>query len=130
MSAWPGWSATRPPRVRAIAGMAAALVLSGPLTTLMASAAESGSPSACCAVLASDPQAPRGSPYAIDRYTLDGGGGSSTGANYEFSGTIGQPDADPLQPSSGGAYEVTGGFWPGLAPAEPRPDALFANGFE
>lgn len=74
--------------------------------------------------------APQGDPYAIDRYTIDGGGGTSSGGTYQLDGTIGQPDADPLQPSSGGIYEISGGFWPGLAPAAPRPDAVFADGFE
>ena len=76
------------------------------------------------------PGAPFGDAYAIDHYTIDGGGGASSGGTFEIQGTIGQPDADPLQPSSGGAFEVTGGFWPGLAPETPQPDALFANGFE
>lgn len=84
--------------------------------------------------LASDslsaPDGPAGDSYAIDRYTIDGGGGASSGGTFEIEGTIGQPDADPLQPSTGGVLELTGGFWPGLAPAAPQPDALFANGFE
>jgi hypothetical protein len=47
-------------------------------------------------------------PYTIDWYTIDGGGGTSTGGAYSLSGTIGQPDAGM---SSGGSYAVTGGFW-------------------
>ena len=78
----------------------------------------------------SPPATPQGGDYRIDRYTIDGGGGVSSGGTFEIQGTIGQPDADPLQPSTGGVYEITGGFWPGLAPATPQPDALFANGFE
>ena len=31
--------------------------------------------------------------YSIDWYTIDGGGGTSTGGVYSVSGTIGQPDA-------------------------------------
>ena len=31
--------------------------------------------------------------YSIDWFTIDGGGGSSTGAIYQVTGTIGQPDA-------------------------------------
>jgi hypothetical protein len=46
--------------------------------------------------------------YSIDWHTIDGGGGTSTGAVYELSGTIGQPDAGLL---SGGNYSLTGGFW-------------------
>ena len=49
--------------------------------------------------------------YAIDWYTIDGGGGTSSGGNYTLSGTIGQPDAGTL---SGGTYTLQGGFWPGL----------------
>jgi len=49
-------------------------------------------------------------PYQIDRHTIDGGGGTSTGGPYVLTGTIGQPDADY---SSGGKYELLGGFWPG-----------------
>ena len=49
--------------------------------------------------------------YAIDWFTIDGGGGTSTGGNYTLSGTMGQPDAGTL---SGGSYTLEGGFWPGL----------------
>jgi hypothetical protein len=31
--------------------------------------------------------------YSIDWFTIDGGGGTSTGGVYSVSGTIGQPDA-------------------------------------
>ena len=48
----------------------------------------------------------------ISWYTIDGGGGTSTGGGYSISGTIGQPDAGPAAESlTGGAYELTGGFW-------------------
>lgn len=49
-------------------------------------------------------------PYEIDWYTIDGGGGTSTGGPYTLKGTIGQPDAAY---SSGGNYELLGGFWAG-----------------
>jgi hypothetical protein len=49
-------------------------------------------------------------PYQIDWYTIDGGGGTSTGGPYVLTGTIGQPDAAY---SSAGRYELLGGFWPG-----------------
>ena len=49
--------------------------------------------------------------FAIDWYTIDGGGGTSSGGSYTLSGTIGQPDAGTL---SGGTYTLEGGFWPGL----------------
>jgi hypothetical protein len=47
--------------------------------------------------------------YAIDWHTMDGGGGTSTGAVYSVSGTIGQPDAGG--PMTGGNFSLTGGFW-------------------
>lgn len=46
--------------------------------------------------------------YSIDWFTIDGGGGVSTGGVFSVSGTIGQPDAGTM---SGGDYSVTGGFW-------------------
>ena len=49
--------------------------------------------------------------YAIDWFTIDGGGGTSSGGTYTLSGTVGQPDAGTL---SGGSYTLEGGFWPGL----------------
>jgi hypothetical protein len=45
---------------------------------------------------------------SIDWFTIDGGGGTSTGGVYTVSGTIGQPDAGTM---SGGNYSLTGGFW-------------------
>ncbi|HHY84905.1 MAG TPA: hypothetical protein GYA07_05145 [Verrucomicrobia bacterium] len=47
--------------------------------------------------------------YAITSYTIDGGGGTSTGGVYTVSGTIGQPDAGPTM--TGGPYALTGAFW-------------------
>ena len=52
--------------------------------------------------------------YSIDWFTIDGGGGTSTGGpmigiNYSLSGTIGQPDAGG--PLTNGQYSVAGGFW-------------------
>ena len=47
--------------------------------------------------------------YSIDWYKVAGGGGTSTGATYQVTGTIGQPDASSAM--SGGSYSVTGGFW-------------------
>ena len=48
--------------------------------------------------------------YEISWYTIDAGGGTSTGGQYSLTGTIGQPDADWC---AGGPYELLGGFWPG-----------------
>jgi hypothetical protein len=47
--------------------------------------------------------------YSIDWFTIDGGGGTSTGGVYSVTGTIGQPDAGG--PMTGGNYSLTGGFW-------------------
>jgi hypothetical protein len=51
-------------------------------------------------------------------FTLDGGGGTSTGVTYAVSGTIGQPDAGML---SAGNYTLQGGFWPGVQPSSQCP---------
>src|SRR5689334_21378005 len=50
--------------------------------------------------------------YLIDWFTIDGGGGTSTGGVFSVSGTIGQPDAGHM---SGGNYTLDGGFWGILA---------------
>lgn len=46
--------------------------------------------------------------YTIDWFTIDGGGGTSTGGIYSLSGAIGQPDAGSM---SGGNFTLQGGFW-------------------
>jgi hypothetical protein len=46
--------------------------------------------------------------YAIDWFTIGGGGGTSTGGVYSVAGTIGQPDAGAM---TGGSYTLQGGFW-------------------
>jgi hypothetical protein len=51
----------------------------------------------------------RAQSYSIDWYKIAGGGGTSTGATYQVTGTIGQPDASGAM--SGGNYSPTGGFW-------------------
>ena len=50
--------------------------------------------------------------YAITKFTIDGGGGESSGGKYLVKGTIGQPDASGV--SKGGRYTVSGGYWAGL----------------
>jgi len=52
--------------------------------------------------------ASRAQSYSIDWFTIDGGGGTSTGGVYSVSGTIGQPDAGHM---SGGNFTLDGGFW-------------------
>ncbi len=48
--------------------------------------------------------------YELRWYTIDGGGGRSSGGQYSLIATIGQPDAAY---SAGGDYELLGGFLPG-----------------
>ncbi len=62
--------------------------------------------------------------FSIDSYSIDGGGGTSTGGTFSMTGTIGQHDAS-VGASIGGIYSLTGGFWgTGLS------DHLFSSGFE
>jgi hypothetical protein len=52
--------------------------------------------------------------FAIDWYTVDGGGEMwTTGGDFELSGTVGQPDAGAVM--TGGDYALAGGFWAGGA---------------
>ena len=46
--------------------------------------------------------------YQIEWWTVDGGGGVSSGGSYSLSATIGQAEAGFL---SGGEFLLTGGFW-------------------
>lgn len=73
-------------------------------------------------------QAQSGGTFAIPRSVVATGGGDSAGGTFALRGTAGQAEAHPV-PSTGGTFEVRGGFWRG-APAAPPPDALFADGFE
>ena len=59
--------------------------------------------------------------YSIDWFTIDGGGGTSTGGVYSVSGTIGQPDAGAM---SGGSYALTGGFWGAIQTPPPVPTVI------
>lgn len=45
---------------------------------------------------------------SISWWTVDAGGGTSTGGAFALSGTAGQSDAGTM---SGGAYTLGGGFW-------------------
>jgi hypothetical protein len=57
-------------------------------------------------------------PLAFDLswFSIDGGGGASSGGSYTLNGTIGQPDAGTM---SGGAYTLAGGFWSGGSAPQP-----------
>ena len=60
--------------------------------------------------------------FKMSRSTVDGGGVMrSTGDDYELSGSIGQPDAGTM---TGGGFELAGGLWFGLAPADCDEDGL------
>ena len=48
--------------------------------------------------------------YSVDWYKIAGGGGTSTGAVYSVSGTIGQHEAS-VTPMTNGQFSLTGGFW-------------------
>jgi hypothetical protein len=61
--------------------------------------------------------------FAIVKFTVDGGGGKSTGGAYTLTGTIGQPDAS-VQDSTGSTFALSGGFWSRIS------DLLFKDGFE
>jgi len=61
----------------------------------------------CCAMLLL-PLCAKGQ-YSIDWFTIDGGGGGSSGGSYSLNGTVGQHDASG--PITGGNYSLRGGFW-------------------
>jgi hypothetical protein len=67
-----------------------------------------------------------GGAYTLERQSLAGGGGRSSGGVFSLEGTIGQHDAS--NELGGGAFALTGGFH---QRAEGAPgDAMFSNGFE
>ena len=57
--------------------------------------------------------------YNLDWFSIDSGGGSSTGGVFAVTGTVGQPDAGRM---SGGSFALNGGFW-GLIAVTPTPGA-------
>jgi hypothetical protein len=57
--------------------------------------------------------------FTLDWFSIDGGGGKSTGGVYAVTGTIGQPDAGQM---SGGQFVLQGGFW-GVIAAVQTPGA-------
>ena len=56
-------------------------------------------------------------PYAIDWYTIDGSGGTSSSGGYSVDGTIGQHAAGETM--AGGNFSLTGGFWAAFAVQTP-----------
>ena len=76
-----------------------------------------------CLVLLAVP--PANAQYAIDWFTMDGGGGASSGGGFTLTGTIGQPDTGTL---SGGNYSLQGGFWPAIVlPATGETPTVFTQ---
>ena len=51
---------------------------------------------------------------SIPWFTVDGGGGTSSGGGLTLTGTVGQADAGAM---SGGGLTIAGGFWAGTAAA-------------
>jgi hypothetical protein len=56
--------------------------------------------------------------YDIPWWSVDGGGGTSSGGTYTLRGTAGQPDAGTV---SGAKYAIAGGFWAGTGGEPPEP---------
>jgi len=65
------------------------------------------------AVLSSVVSAQTGDSYDLSWYTIDGGGGRSTGGSFTLEGTVGQPDAGTM---AGGDFILAGGFWSDWTP--------------
>lgn len=59
--------------------------------------------------------------FALDWFTIDGGGGTSSGGTFALNGTIGQPDPGKLK---GRSFTLLGGFWGGVE-AVHAPDAPY-----
>ncbi len=73
-----------------------------------------GSVRSLVAVLLSLSTRADGSSYTIDWHKIQGGGGTSTNAAYQITGTIGQPDASGV--AAGGGYILAGGYVEAIAP--------------
>ena len=56
--------------------------------------------------------------YDLSWWTVDNGGGTSSGNGYSLSGTLGQAEAAAA--ASGGGYTLAGGFWHGGVAAAPQ----------
>ena len=68
--------------------------------------------------------------YSLDWFSMDGGGGASTGGVYSVKATIGQSDAGATL--QGGSYTLNGGFWSIVAaiqtPGAPTLSVALTNG--
>ena len=77
----------------------------------------------CIAASASVLAQSSGGEFELTTSTIDAGGGTASGADFQLTGTIAQADANARQ-SSGGEFILAGGFW---AKAQ---DTMFSDGFE
>ncbi len=66
---------------------------------------------------------PAAAQYTLPRWTIDNGGGTSSGARFTLRGTIAQPDAVRLLGAT--RFQLSGGFW-----AEVQDARVFRDGFE
>lgn len=64
-----------------------------------------------------------GGDFELTRTTIDAGGGTAIGTDFELVGTIAQPEAN-VQQSSGREFLLAGGFWARTN------DVMFSDGFE
>lgn len=58
--------------------------------------------------------------FHLSWYSIDGGGGTSTGGTYQVRGTAGQADAGDM---AGGTFVLRGGFWPAASQPAGAADA-------
>lgn len=69
-----------------------------------------------------------GGPFDLSWHSIDGGGVMyATGGAFALGGTLGQADAS--EPLTGGAFSLSGGFWPGATGIGPCNVADFAPPF-
>ena len=68
--------------------------------------------------LSAKSQAAASGAFELSWFTIDGGGGTSSGGDFVLSGTAGQPDAGDL---TGGDFLLRGGFWQPVSGCGPCP---------
>ncbi|MFD3163767.1 hypothetical protein [Herpetosiphon sp. NSE202] len=66
-------------------------------------------------------QAQTGGIFSLEWSTIDSGGGTSTGGDFELHSSIGQADANAA--STGGEFSIEGGFWVGVPTLTPTATA-------
>lgn len=54
----------------------------------------------------------QGGSYTIPHFTINSGGGLSSGGGFTLISTIGRPDASTAMTDEASQYALTGGFWP------------------